>query len=248
MVVIPAVDMMGGRAVRLSQGDFNKETRYFEDSFDAARNWVECGAKRLHLVDLDAAKKGAPAHMDTVARIVRELRVPVEIGGGIRSMDIVEKYLGIGVGWVIVGTAAVDDRDFVLTAASRFPDRIILGIDARDGLVKTKGWTEGTALTAVELARSYINTGIAAVIYTDIAKDGVGGGVDIEGTRRLAVDGKIPTIASGGIKYIDDIRAVIPLEKDGVIGVIAGRSLYEGTLDLAEAIREADGKKATAGG
>lgn len=239
---------MGGRAVRLSQGDFKKETRYFEDPFDAARNWVMGGAKRLHLVDLDAAKKGAPAHMDTVARIVSELKVPVEIGGGIRSMDVVEKYLGMGVEWVIVGTAAVDDRDFVLTAASRYPDRIIIGIDARDGLVKTKGWVEGTALTAVELARSYDGAGIAAVIYTDIAKDGVGGGVDIEGTKRLAVDGKIPTIASGGIKYIEDIRAAAALEADGVIGVIAGRSLYEGTLDLAEAILEAEGRDVTAGG
>ncbi len=244
IVVIPAVDMMGGRAVRLSQGDFNRETRYFEDPFNAAKNWVECGAKRLHLVDLDAAKKGAPAHMDTVARIVSELHVPVEIGGGIRSMEVVEQYLGMGARWVIVGTAAVDDRDFVLAAASRFPERIILGIDAKDGLVKTKGWVEGTALTAVELARSYINAGIAAVIYTDIVKDGVGGGVDIEGTKRLAVEGKIPTIASGGIKDIDNIRAVAALEEDGVIGVIAGRSLYEGTLDLAEAISAAEGGKA----
>ena len=234
---------MGGRAVRLSQGDFNRETRYFEDPFDAAENWVECGAKRLHLVDLDAAKKGAPAHMDTVARIVNELNVPVEIGGGIRSIEIVEKYLGMGVGWVIVGTAAVEDRDFVLAAASRFPEKIILGIDARDGLVKTKGWVEGTTLTAVDLARSYIDVGIAAVIYTDIAKDGVGGGVDIEGTKRLAVEGKIPTIASGGIKYIEDIRAVAALEADGVVGVIAGRSLYEGTLDLAEAISVTEGGK-----
>lgn len=241
IVVIPAVDMMGGRAVRLSQGDFERETRYFENPFDAAKNWAELGAKRLHLVDLDAAKKGEPAHMDVVAEIARKLTVPVEIGGGIRSMDVVEQYLGAGIQWVIVGTAAVDDRDFVLEAASRFPDRIILGIDSRDGLVKTKGWAEGTTLTAVDLALSYKDAGIAAVIYTDISRDGVGGGVDIEGTKKLAVEGKIPTIASGGIKEIGDIRAVAALEKDGVIGVIAGRSLYEGTLDLAEAISAAGG-------
>jgi phosphoribosylformimino-5-aminoimidazole carboxamide ribotide isomerase len=241
IVVIPAVDMRGGRAVRLSQGDFERETRYFENPFDAAKRWVELGAKRLHLVDLDAAKKGEPAHMDVVAEIAKKLTVPVEIGGGIRSMDVVEEYLGAGIQWVIVGTAAVDDRDFVLEAASRFPDRIILGIDARDGLVKTKGWAEGTTLTAVDLALSYSDAGIAAVIYTDISRDGVGGGVDIEGTKKLAVEGKIPTIASGGIKEIGDIRAVTALEKDGVIGVIAGRSLYEGTLDLAEAISAAGG-------
>lgn len=245
IVVIPAVDMREGRAVRLSQGDFNRETRYFENPFDAAKNWVEFGAKRLHLVDLDAAEKGKPAHRDVVAKIVRNLGVPVEIGGGIRSMDVVEDYLGMGVEWVIVGTAAVDDRDFVLKAASRFPGRIILGIDARDGLVKTKGWVEETTLTAVDLALSYNDAAIAAIIYTDISRDGVGGGVDIDGTRKLAAEGGIPTIASGGIKDISDIRSVKALEGDGVIGVIAGRSLYEGTLDLAEAISAVEGRNVT---
>ena len=242
IVIIPAVDMRGGRAVRLSQGDFKRETRYFDDPFEAAQEWVECGAQRLHLVDLDAAKVGKPAHRDSVKRIVTEFKIPVEIGGGIRSMDVVEDYLEMGVEWVIIGTAAIEDRDFVLKAASTFPDRIILGIDARDGLVKTKGWLTGTDLTAIELARSYINAGISAIIYTDISRDGVGGGVDIDGTRRLAIDGKIPTIASGGIKTIDDIRAVMAIEDDGVIGVIAGRSLYEGTLDLKEAISVAGGQ------
>ena len=242
IVIIPAVDMRGGRAVRLSQGDFDRETRYFDDPFEAAQAWVECGAQRLHLVDLDAAKVGRPAHRDSVKRIVNEFKVPVEIGGGIRSMDVVENYLEMGVEWVIIGTAAVDNRDFVLEAASTFPERIILGIDAQNGLVKTKGWLAGTDLTTIELARSYINTGISAIIYTDISRDGVGGGVDIDGTRRLAIDGKIPTIASGGIKTIDAIRAVTAIENDGVIGVIAGRSLYEGTLDLKEAISLAESK------
>jgi phosphoribosylformimino-5-aminoimidazole carboxamide ribotide isomerase len=245
IVIIPAVDMRGGRAVRLSQGDFSKETRYFENPFDAAENWVKLGARRLHLVDLDAAEKGSPTHRDVVARIVKELNVPVEIGGGIRSMDVVEDYLEMGVEWVIVGTAAVDDRNFVVEAASRFPNRVILGIDARDGLVKTKGWVEGTTLTAVDLALSYKGAGIAAIIYTDISRDGVGGGVDIDGTRKPAREGKIPTIASGGINNIDDIRAVTALEGDGVIGVIAGRSLYEGTLDLTEAILTAESRKTT---
>jgi phosphoribosylformimino-5-aminoimidazole carboxamide ribotide isomerase len=234
-VVIPAVDMRGGKAVRLSEGDFSRETRYFDDPVEAARHWVEMGAGRLHLVDLDAARGGAPVHREAIEQIARTLPVPVEVGGGIRSMEAVEAYLSAGVQWVVVGTAAVDDRDFVLAASGRYPGRVILGIDAREGLVRTKAWHDSAAVSAVELARSYAGTGVAAVIYTDIARDGVGTGIDARGTRRMAREGSIPVIASGGVHDVSDIEAAARLYEDGVIGVIVGRALYEGTVDLAGA-------------
>jgi phosphoribosylformimino-5-aminoimidazole carboxamide ribotide isomerase len=234
-VVIPAVDMRGGKAVRLSEGDFDRETRYFDDPVEAARRWVQMGARRLHLVDLDAAKGGSPVHREVIEQIARTLPVPVEVGGGIRTMEAVEGYLTSGVQWVVVGTAAVEDRDFVLSASRRYPGRIILGIDARDGLVRTKAWHDEGGVSAVELARSYAGTGVAAVIYTDIARDGVGTGIDTEGTRRMAREGAIPVIASGGVRDVSDVEAAARLYPDGVIGVIVGRALYEGTVDLAGA-------------
>jgi len=239
-VVIPAIDMRGGKAVRLAEGDFDRETAYFDDPVEAARRWVESGGRRLHLVDLDAARTGAPVHWEAVESIARTLGVPVEIGGGIRSMEAVETYLTAGVTWVIIGTAAGEDRDFVLEASARYPGRVILGSDARDGLVRTKGWREGGTLSAVDLARSYAGAGIAAVIYTDIARDGVGTGIDTEGTRRMAREGGIPVIASGGVKDISDVRAAAELNADGVIGVIVGRALYEGTVELSAANAAAD--------
>jgi len=234
-VVIPAVDMRGGKAVRLSEGDFTRETRYFDDPVEAARHWVAGGARRLHLVDLDAASGGMPVHREAIEQIARTLPVPVEIGGGVRSMETVDAYLSAGVRWVIVGTAAVEDRDFVLSAAERYPGGIILGMDAREGVVRTKAWRDGAGISAGELARSYAGTGIAAVIYTDIARDGVGTGVDTEGTRRMAREGGIPVIASGGVRTVSDIEAAARLYPDGVTGVIVGRALYEGTVDVAVA-------------
>jgi phosphoribosylformimino-5-aminoimidazole carboxamide ribotide isomerase len=239
-VVIPAVDIRKGKAVRLAEGDFDRETRYFDDPLEAALRWVGLGARRLHLVDLDAAKDGTSAHREVIKRIAREAGVPVEIGGGIRSMEAVEAYLTAGVRWVVVGTAAVADRDFVLSAASRYPGRVILGIDARRGLVKTKGWQEEGGVSAVELARSYAGSGIAAVIYTDIARDGLGTGIDVRGTRRMAREGGIPLVASGGVSDIGDVQAAARLYPDGVIGVIVGRALYEGKVDLARANAAAD--------
>lgn len=234
-VVIPAVDMRGGTAVRLSEGDFSRETRYFDDPVAAALHWVRLGARRLHLVDLDAAKGGAPVHREAITEIARTVPVPVEVGGGVRTMEVVELYLSAGVRWVVVGTAAVEDREFVLSAARRHPGRIILGIDAREGLVRTKAWQDSGGMPAVELARSYAGSGVAAVIYTDIARDGVGSGIDLEGTRRMAREGTIPVIASGGVRDVADVEAAARLFADGVTGVIVGRGLYEGTVDLAAA-------------
>jgi phosphoribosylformimino-5-aminoimidazole carboxamide ribotide isomerase len=244
IVVIPAIDIRAGSAVRLSQGDFNRETRYFEDPLDAAKRWEEIGAERLHIVDLDAAKEGYPVNRDVIERIAGGIDIPIEVGGGIRSMDVVEDYISMGVRWVILGTAAIDDRDFAESAATKYQDRIILGIDAKDGIVKTKGWKESSDLSYVELARSYSDIGISSIIYTDIRKDGVGTGVDIDGAREIARETGIPVIASGGVKDISDIERVMEAEGDGVIGVIVGRAIYEGTLDLGEAISVAKkGKK-----
>lgn len=239
-VVIPAVDIRGGKAVRLAQGDYSRETIYDADPLDAARRWVNAGASRLHLVDLDAARSGDTANRDVVVRIARECEVPVEIGGGVRSMDVVRDYLDAGVRWVIVGTAAVTDPDFVRAAATEYPDRVILGIDARDGMVKTAGWTEASKVHAVELAQSYSDVRIAAVIYTDISRDGVGGGVDLDGTLEMAQKSPFPVVASGGIHDAADIVRVASRFTDGVAGVIVGRALYEGTLTLEEALEQAE--------
>jgi phosphoribosylformimino-5-aminoimidazole carboxamide ribotide isomerase len=239
-VVIPAVDIRGGKAVRLAQGDYSRETVYDADPLSAARRWVDAGASRLHLVDLDAAKSGDTTNRDIVVRIARTLSVPVEIGGGVRNLDVVRDYLDAGVRWVIIGTAAVTDPDFVRAAATAYPDRVILGIDARDGVVKTAGWTESTGVNAIELARSYADVKIAAVIYTDISRDGVGGGVDLDGTREMARKGPFPVIASGGIHDTGDIDRVASHVADGISGVIVGRALYEGTLTLEAALTRAE--------
>ena len=239
-VVIPAVDIREGKAVRLAQGDYNRETVYDTDPLDAARRWVDAGASRLHLVDLDAAKSGDAANRDSIVRIARECDVPVEIGGGVRSLDVVRDYLDAGVRWVIVGTAAVTDPDFVRSAATDYPERVILGIDARDGMVKTAGWMESTKIRAVELARSYEDVRIAAIIYTDISRDGVGGGVDLDGTLEMARKSPFPVIASGGVHDAADIGRVASLFTDGITGVIVGRALYEGTLTLEAAMEQAE--------
>ncbi|MBN1882224.1 MAG: 1-(5-phosphoribosyl)-5-[(5-phosphoribosylamino)methylideneamino]imidazole-4-carboxamide isomerase [Deltaproteobacteria bacterium] len=239
-VIIPAVDIRGGKAVRLAQGDYNRETVYNADPLAAARRWVDAGASRLHLVDLDAAKSGDNPNRDIVVRIAREFDIPVEIGGGVRNLDVVRDYLDAGVRWVIVGTAAVTDPDFVHEAAITYPDRVILGIDAQDGMVKTAGWTESTKVTAVDLARSYADVKIAAIIYTDISRDGVGGGVDLDGTLTMAQKSPFPVIASGGIHTTGDIDRVASLFTDGVAGVIVGRALYEGTLTFEAALEQAE--------
>jgi len=239
-VVIPAVDIRGGAAVRLAQGDYSRETVYNADPLDAARRWVDAGASRLHLVDLDAARSGDAANRDIVVRIARECEVPVEIGGGVRSLDVVREYLDAGVRWVIVGTAAVTDPDFVREAASVYPDRVILGIDARDGIVKTAGWMESSKISATELAHSYADVKIAAIIYTDISRDGVGGGVDLDGTLRMAQKSPFPVIASGGVHTAADIGRVASHFTDGIAGVVVGRALYEGTLTLEAALEQAE--------
>lgn len=237
MIVIPAVDIKGGRCVRLKQGRMSEETVYADDPVRMAETWVLKGAERIHLVDLDGAVGGKRVNGEVIRRIASSLPVPVELGGGIRSLASIEFYLEAGVQWVILGTVACKDPNLVQEACRRFPGRVMLAIDARGGRVAVEGWTEETDRSAIEVAKSFDDHGIAAVIYTDIQRDGMSVGPNLRATGELARFLKTPVIASGGISELEDIRKVMSLSRQGVMGVITGRALYEGTLDLEEAIR-----------
>jgi len=236
LVIIPAIDLKDGKCVRLLQGDFERVTVYSDHPAEMAHLWREKGAERLHLVDLDGSVAGIPRNAEIIGQVVNEVRLPVEIGGGIRDLPTIKRYLDMGVQWVILGTAALKDRSFVYEACKLFPGHIILGIDASNGRVAVEGWTEQSAITALELAKSYENRGIAAVIYTDISRDGMQTGVNVEGTRCLAEAIDIPVIASGGVATLEDIRRLLPLEGRGIKGVIVGKALYSGAIALEEAI------------
>lgn len=236
MIVIPAIDLKDGRCVRLAQGDFARTTVYGDDPVVMASLWKERGAKRLHLVDLDGSLAGLPRHEGVIRRIVAETGLPVQVGGGIRTMETAEAYLECGVRWVILGTAAQSDPAFVREVCKAFPGQVILGIDAADGHVAVRGWTEKTKETAAALALRFVDDRPAALVYTDIARDGMETGVNVEATGALAKAVGIPVIASGGVAGIRDIERLLPLETQGVVGVIAGKALYTGALSLAEAI------------
>jgi len=237
MIVIPAVDIKGGRCVRLKQGRMSEETVYSDDPVQMAVTWVRKGAERIHLVDLDGAVGGKRVNAEVIRSIVRSVGVPVELGGGIRSLDSVEFYLGAGVQWVILGTVAFKNPTLMEEACRRFPGRVMLAIDARDGRVAVEGWTEDTDRSAIDIAGAFDGLGMAAVIYTDIQRDGMSVGSNLQATGELADALETPVIASGGISGIEDIRKVKTLSGRGVTGVITGRALYEGTLDLEQAIR-----------
>jgi phosphoribosylformimino-5-aminoimidazole carboxamide ribotide isomerase len=237
MIVIPAVDIKSGRAVRLKQGRMSEETVYSDDPVQTAWIWHSKGAERIHVVDLDGAVGGKRVNAEVIREITRSVPVPVELGGGIRNLASVEFYLEAGVGWVILGTAAHKNPNLVEEACRRFPGRVMLAIDARDRRVAVEGWAEDTDRSAVEVAKSFEGQGIAAVIYTDIQRDGMRVGPSLQTTGELARALKTPVIASGGISGLEDIRKVMTLARDGVVGVITGRALYEGTLNLEEAIR-----------
>ena len=215
----------------------SKETVYSEIPEEMAVKWYEKGAERLHIVDLDGAVGGKPVNAKAIEKIVNAIPIPVELGGGIRDIETVESYLNLGVHWIILGTVAYKDPGFVTLACERFPDRIILGIDAKNGLVAVEGWTEETDLSPAKMAESYQGLDISAIIYTDIKRDGMGTGPNVEATRELAETVKIPVIASGGISGIDDVTKLLTIADSGVIGMITGRALYEGTLDLTNAIK-----------
>lgn len=236
MLVIPAIDLKEGRCVRLSQGDFNRVTIYESDPVAVARKWQEAGAERIHVVDLDGSLAGQPRNLSAISRIVQEINVPIEVGGGIRDLRTIENYLNLGVKWVILGTAAIKDASFLQEACQAFPERVILGIDAVNGMVTVQGWTERTEIPALQVARRYASSGIVAIVYTDVTRDGMRTGVNIEQTCSLAEAVDVPVIASGGVKGLSDIETLLKYEHKGIMGVIVGRALYTGDLSLREAI------------
>lgn len=237
MIVIPAVDIKDGRCVRLKQGRMSEETVYSDDPVQMAGTWYSKGAERIHLVDLDGAVEGKRVNGKVIRKIARSVPVPVELGGGIRNLASIEFYLEAGVEWVILGTVVCKNPEMVEEACRRFPGHVMLAIDARAGRVAVEGWTEDTERSAIEVAKPFDGRGIAAVIYTDIQRDGMSVGPNLQATGEMAKALKTPVIASGGISGLEDIRKVMTLSGQGVMGVITGRALYEGTLDLGEAIR-----------
>lgn len=237
MLLLPAVDIKEGRCVRLRQGVKEEEIHYSSCPEDMARKWEELGARFLHVVDLDGAFEGIPKNQDVVKRILDSVGIPIEIGGGIRNMETVETYLGWGVARIILGTKAFQDLSFVESACARFPGKIAVGIDAKDGKVAVAGWVEVTEQKASEMAKQLQGIGVSAIIYTDISRDGMLSGPNLEATGELAQSINIPVIASGGISTMEDILRIKEMEGLGVEGAIIGRALYDGSLDFREALR-----------
>ena len=236
MLILPAIDLRGGNCVRLVKGDFKQETIYSEHPEEIALRWEEGGAEFLHVVDLDGALAGEPQNMDAIKRILQAVKIPVEVGGGIRSMESIDRLLSIGVSRVILGSVAVHKEELVQAACSAYGNRIVVGIDAKKGIVATDGWEKSGDISAVELAKKLGAFGLETIIYTDISRDGTLSGVNVTETARLARASGIKVIASGGVKSISDIEELKKRECDGIIGVIVGKSIYEGTLSLTEAI------------
>jgi len=241
-LIIPAIDLKQGRCVRLRQGRMEDATVFGDDPLAMAQRWVDAGAQRLHIVDLDGAFAGKPRNAEAIAGICRaHPDLPIQVGGGIRDVDTIDDYLRAGVRFVIIGTQAVRDPQFVSAACEAFPGRVIVGLAARDGRVAVQGWAESSTLTALELALSLQGVGVVAIVYTDIGRDGMLQGVNSQATATLAGAIDIPVIASGGVSNLDDIRRLQQVAVQVVEGVIVGRALYEGTLDLAEAHQLAAG-------
>jgi len=241
MIVIPAVDLKDGKCVRLLQGRMDAETVFSDNPSAMAAKWAAMGARRLHVIDLDGAVEKTPRNRKAIQQIVDRIDIPVQVGGGIRSEEAIKGYLDCGADSVIIGTEAIRRPQMVADACRRHPERIIVGIDARNGFVAIEGWTETTSILAIDLARRFEDCGVAAINFTDIQRDGMQTGPNITETRRMAEAVSIPVIASGGVATIEDIRRLLPLEAVGVNGVITGRALYAGSLDLVEAIRVAEG-------
>ena len=242
MLIIPAIDLKDGQCVRLKQGLMEQATVFSESPAEQARHWVNQGARRLHLVDLNGAFAGKPKNESAIKAILREVGddIPVQLGGGIRDLDTIERCLDDGLTYVIIGTAAVKNPGFLHDACTAFPGHIIVGLDAKDGKVATDGWSKLTGHDVVDLAKKYEDYGVESIIYTDIGRDGMLSGVNIEATVRLARALRIPVIASGGITDLRDIDALCAVEDEGIMGAITGRAIYEGTLDFAAAQARAD--------
>jgi phosphoribosylformimino-5-aminoimidazole carboxamide ribotide isomerase len=242
MLLIPAIDLKDGRCVRLKQGDMEQSTIFSEDPAAMARKWVDAGARRLHLVDLNGAFAGKPQNHAAIKAILREVGddIPVQLGGGIRDLDTIERYIDDGLRYVIIGTAAVKNPGFLKDACSAFGGHIIVGLDAKEGKVATDGWSKLTGHEVADLGKKFEDYGVESIIYTDIGRDGMLSGINIDATVRLAQALTIPVIASGGLSNMQDIEQLCAVEDEGVEGVICGRAIYTGDLDFASAQARAD--------
>ena len=236
MIVIPAIDLKEGKCVRLEQGLMEKDTVFCDSPADQAREWERQGAELLHIVDLDGAFAGEPKNRASIEAIVKAIAIPTQLGGGIRDIRTIEAYLSLGIGRVILGTAAQRNPELVEEACRLFPGRIVVGIDAKNGMVAVQGWAEVTGVTAVDLAKRFEGYGVAAIIYTDIARDGMMQGPNIEATKALAEAISIPVIASGGVSSLRDIENLMAIEASGIAGAITGKAVYTGAIRLAEAV------------
>jgi phosphoribosylformimino-5-aminoimidazole carboxamide ribotide isomerase len=244
MLIIPAIDLKDGHCVRLEQGRMDSATVFSKEPGKAAAQWAGKGARRLHVVDLNGAVAGKPRNEAAVKDIIASLDsdIPVQLGGGIRDLDTIERYLDDGVSYVIIGTAAVKNPGFLHEACDAFPGHIMVGLDAKDGKVATDGWSKLTGHDVVDLAKRFQDYGVEAVIYTDIGRDGMMTGVNIDATVRLAKALAVPVIASGGLNSLDDVKALMAVEAEGITGCITGRAIYEGKLDFAAAVKLAAGQ------
>lgn len=241
MLLIPAIDIKGGRCVRLRQGRMEDETVYSDDPVAVAARWVEAGARRLHVVDLDGAAAGEPVNLELIQRIVEtHPGVPVQVGGGIRDDETIEAYINAGAEYVILGTKAVSAPHFVADTCVEFPGHIVVALDARDGKVAIDGWSKLSNHDVLDLARRFERDGVECILFTDISRDGMLSGVNVEATAALAREISIPVIASGGVRGLEDIRALCARADDGISGVITGRAIYDGSLDFAEGQKLAD--------
>ena len=244
MILFTAIDLKDGLAVRLKQGEMHSATVFSEDPAAMAQHWLEQGAERLHIVDLNGAVAGVPKNELAIREIVSVIgeEIPLQLGGGIRDLETIERYLDDGITYVVIGTAAVKNPGFLHDACYAFPGHIIVGLDARDGKVATDGWSKMTGHDVIDLAKKFEDYGVEAVVYTDISRDGMLTGVNVEATVRLARELRIPVIASGGVASIECIRELVKYENDGIVGAIAGLALYEGKLDFKAALKAAKGK------
>ncbi len=231
MIIFPAIDLKNGQCVRLFKGDMNQATVFNDNPAAQALEFENAGFKFLHIVDLDGAIAGASANEESVRSILKSVNIPTQLGGGIRTIEAIEKWLALGVSRVILGTIAAKNPELVREACQKFPGKIVIGIDAKNGFVATEGWVETSEISVLELAKKFENCGAVAIIYTDISRDGTLTGADFEGTKNLAENLKIPVIASGGISNLDDVLKIKTLEKSGVIGAIVGRAIYDKKID-----------------
>ncbi len=237
MQIIPAIDLLEGNCVRLLKGDYNQVTRFNSDPLDQALKWEASGAKRLHIVDLDAAKTGSSMNDSVIRLIANKLNIPIQVGGGVRSQKRAEELIKCGISQVIIGTAALEDPTLIENLADQFPGKIIVGIDAKDGYVATRGWIEKTEIKAIDLVEKFNDTGIASIISTDISTDGTLEGPNLQSLRSMASISNVPVIASGGIGSLADLISLKPLNSIGITGVIVGRALYDQKFELSEAIK-----------